>query len=113
MIDQLATLFCKMSKAERVTALNVLAHILPTTGVNFDKTEEESIEHTIDMLQKALILHEYTGPSQEELMKHVALLNLSEIAEEVDEPSYVDPDRDQTRVKKKEEVTEPNFEPAE
>lgn len=113
MIDQIATLFCKMSKAERVTALNVLAHILPTTGVNFEKTEEESLEHTIEMLQKALILHEYTGPSQEDLMKHVALLNINEIAEQVDEPSYVDPDRDQKPVKKKEEVTEPNFEPAE
>lgn len=110
MIDQIATLFCKMSKAERVTALNVLAHILPTTGVNFDKTEEESIEHTIDMLQKALILHEYTGPSQEELMKHVALLNLSEIAEEVDEPSYVDPDREISPKKTTELVPEPDFE---
>lgn len=115
MIDQIATLFCKLGKADKVTAMNVLAHLLPTSGVNFDVYEEQSLEHTIDMLQRALILHEYTGPSEEQLLKHVALLGITEtaIAEEVDEPSYVNPDRDQVPNKVKETAPEPNFEPAE
>lgn len=116
MIDQIAELFVKLPKDQQIHTLNVLAHLLPTAGVNYNSEEEGNIEHVISMLQKALTLNEYVGPSREKLLAQAKLLvtlySPEEIAEMADEPgaTYVNPDKGTEEVSEEAEI--PNLEEA-
>jgi hypothetical protein len=113
MIKQIAELFIALPRVEQIRALNVLAHLLPTSGVDYTEEENHSIEHTIDMLQNAISINEYTGPSREQLMAKVKLIQLEieEFAETADEPgiTYINPDQE---IAISEEVNKPVAEEA-
>lgn len=99
LFSDIAQKFAELTKEERVLLLNMLIHVLPTKGVDFQKNEEDSIEHCISMLQNVLSIQQYSGPPEEVLLKRIELIDIeafkaNTVAEEVEGPgaTYVNPD---------------------